>query len=63
MLSISISSMSRVLLEKLISAQLVKKIPTFIEPECSVLCSKAITATISFPDDDVCTSQPHALFL
>jgi hypothetical protein len=45
------------------SAQIIKKIKPFIEKEDLLLSLQAIVVILSLPRDNVCTSQPHTLFL
>jgi hypothetical protein len=57
----SLTTWSRVLLEKLIITQLVKKFP-FTEPKGSLLYSQEPT-TGPFPQPDKCSLHPPVLFL
>jgi len=53
---------SRVLLEKLIVTQLVRKFPAFYGPEGSLLCSQDST-TVPYPEADEGRPHIHTVFV
>jgi hypothetical protein len=58
----SLTLWSRVLLDKMIFAQLAKKFPSFIEPEVSLPYSQE-PATGPCPEPDESSPRPHTLFI
>jgi hypothetical protein len=55
-----LTAWDRILHEKLIVTQLVKKFPPSMEPEVSLLCSQPVTGP--YPEPDACNSHPLTIF-